>query len=345
MGEQASVSEGSTDLHNTKSMPIEGSARRTPFAEVPAAPEEGLGAIIESAFRETFWGACAAPRVLKSFQRVRAGIEHEEYFPGKGLQRAGSFVEGLTAEPFPDLESEDYAWLKAIENRADEIREEFLQVMAEGEESIKAKGINVWVPAARDDALSYGPNWRTLVLQDRGVWEETNSTIFSRTREIIEQVGAPTLEVFFARQQQGTGIASHTDNANFIQTSHLGIDVPEGKCWIKVGEFTKQWENGKVLAMDTSFMHETMNEGDKDRYVLILRHWHPEMSPLERAATQFIFRCLDDPSMENIKAAQKLADKELKAIRTAGSSTAGFGSAIKQEARKRKNKKHLKKKR
>jgi aspartate beta-hydroxylase len=41
--------------------------------------------------------------------------------------------------------------------------------------------------------------------------------------------------VFFARQTGGTGIKSHTDFVNFIQTSHLGLDVPEGDCWIKVG--------------------------------------------------------------------------------------------------------------
>lgn len=47
---------------------------------------------------------------------------------------------------------------------------------------------------------------------------------------------APTLEVFFARQPPGTGIKSHTDFVNFIQTTHLGLQVPEGDCWIKVGK-------------------------------------------------------------------------------------------------------------
>ncbi len=32
----------------------------------------------------------------------------------------------------------------------------------------------------------------------------------------------------------GTGIASHTDFVNFVQTSHLGLDIPDGDCWIKV---------------------------------------------------------------------------------------------------------------
>ena len=314
---------------------------RTPFAEVPVAPEEGLGATIEEAFRKVFVGAHAAPRVLKSFQSLRGGFEHESYIPGKGVLRASSFVEGLTAEPFPDVNSPDYAWLKAIEDRSSEIQSEFFDVMSQGEETIKSKGTNVWVPAARDDAVSYGPNWRTLVLQDRGAWEETNSSLFPKTRKIIEEVDAPTLEVFFARQQKGTGIASHTDNANFIQTSHIGIDVPEGKCWIKVGEFTREWENGKAIAMHTAFMHETMNEGDKDRYVLILRHWHPEMTGLERIATMFLFSCLDDPSPENIKSSQKVALKELKSLASSGMAASGFGvgAATKQPKSKKGGKK------
>jgi len=131
-------------------------------------------------------------------------------------------------------------------------------------------------------------------------------------------VAAPTLEVFFARQDGGTGIKSHTDNANFVQTSHLGIDVPEGECWIKVGDFTHEWANGKVVVMDTSFMHETQNNSTKDRYVLIMRHWHPEMTPLERIATAFLFAASDDPTPAGIKAAQKEAVKRLKAIATVG---------------------------
>jgi hypothetical protein len=303
----------------------EAAPRRTPFAEVPTAPEQGIGATIEAAFQETFWGAAAAPRVLESFRLLRSGAEHEEFIPGKGLQRAGSYVAGLRAEPFPDLHCGAYPWLVRVEEQAAIIQQEFAAAMAQGEEALKEKGRNVWVPAARDDALSYGPDWRTWVLQDRGVWEETNSSMFPQTRALFESLNAPTLEVFFARQQGRTGIAPHTDNANFVQTSHLGIDVPEGRCWIKVGEFTEQWRNGKVIVCDTSFIHETMNEADEDRYVLIMRHWHPEMSLLERAATQFLFRCLDDPTTAGIKAAQKAASKELKALGSGTGGTAGFG--------------------
>lgn len=281
------------------------------------APSSGVGAAIDAAFRETFWGERAAPRVLDSFRRLASGQEHVALFPGEGLQRAESFVEGLTACAFPDPYSGAYPWLEEVERQAAVIKSEFEAVSADP--NALTKGNNVWVSAARKDAVGYGRAWRTLVLQDRGVWDPINSKIFPRTSQLMKDLKAPTLEVFFARQQANTGITSHTDNANFVQTSHLGLDVPEGQCWIKVGEHTKEWRNGKVITMDTSFMHETANESpDKDRYVLIMRHWHPELKPLERIATMFLFRALDDSSPEGIRAAQKEADKAMKGLTVVG---------------------------
>jgi aspartate beta-hydroxylase len=185
----------------------------------------------------------------------------------------------------------------------------------------------VWVPAARSEAFEYGPNWRTLVLQDRGEWDPANVRLFPRTHRLFADLGAPTLEVFFARQEGNTGIKSHTDGANFIQTSHLGLDVPEGECWIKAGEHTREWRNGRALVCDTSFMHETHNASDRDRLVLIMRHWHPEMAPLERTAAAFLFRALDDPTPASVKAAQRAADKALRGEVAAGGKRKGKGKA------------------
>lgn len=75
----------------------------------------------------------------------------------------------------------------------------------------------------------------------------------------------------------------------------------------QVGEHTRPWENGRVLVCDTSFFHETHNGTARDRVVLIMRHWHPEVNAVERAATQFIFDCVDSPTAEGIAAAQRKA--------------------------------------
>lgn len=58
---------------------------------------------------------------------------------------------------------------------------------------------------------------------------------------------APTLEVFFARQPPGTGVKRHTDYVNFVQTTHLGLIVPEGDCWMKarrgIGAVMQGWQD------------------------------------------------------------------------------------------------------
>lgn len=42
-----------------------------------------------------------------------------------------------------------------------------------------------------------------------------------------------------------------------------------------------------------------------------MRHWHPELSPLERRAAKFLFDCLDNPTPEGIKWAQREAKESL----------------------------------
>ena len=96
-----------------------------------------------------------------------------------------------------------------------------------------------------------------------------------------------------------SGIAPHSDKNNFIITSHLGLDVPEGECWIQVGNEKHFWKNGfvrtrrkilmnvtvgKLAAFDTSIVHSTQNLSEKARYVLMIRFWHPELTVIEREA-------------------------------------------------------------
>jgi aspartate beta-hydroxylase len=65
---------------------------------------------------------------------------------------------------------------------------------------------------------------------------------------------------------------------NFILTAHLALDVPEGQCWIRVGDDTYYWKNGEVSIFDTSIFHSTWNDADRDRFVLLMRFWHPDLS-------------------------------------------------------------------
>lgn len=83
-------------------------------------------------------------------------------------QVATSYIAGLTAEPFHDPHTSplDLKWWLYLEQHAATIREEFLAVSADQEKL--SQGNSVWVPAVDKNALKYGNEWRTLVLQDRG---------------------------------------------------------------------------------------------------------------------------------------------------------------------------------
>lgn len=259
---------------------------------------------------EDFFPESSVSRVQKSLEWL---IKDREFVKNweRGQQVATSFIAGLTAEPFHDPHTSklDLKWWLHLEQHAATIREEFLSVCAD--EAKLSQGNSVWVPAVDKNALKYGGDWRTLVLQDRGRWEPQNSKLFPKTTQIVKDSRAPSLEVFFARQPARTGIEPHTDNSNFVMTGHLALVVPEGDCWIKSGNEVAKWKKGKCLVMDTSFIHSTANNTDGDRYVLIIRFFHPELSQMERLALQYIFDATD---AQDAKAAKKQLQKAFKTM-------------------------------
>jgi hypothetical protein len=209
----------------------------------PPSEEESR---VEAAFRAQFANA-PVERALASFTRMARGAPFEHVWPGRGLQQANSYVEGLSAAPFHELNPAagelGFAWMAALERSAGVIAAELAAASAPGaaEAALKRKGSRIWAEAARAEATAYGPEWRTLVLQDRGKWDATNAALFPQTVRLVRDVAtAPSVECFFARQAPGSGIKPHTDNCNFVMTAHLGLDVPAGNCWIKARGFGRK---------------------------------------------------------------------------------------------------------
>lgn len=253
------------------------------------------------------YGDKSVRRVLDSLNFASTGQEYTRFHPGKGLQKATSYIEGLTAEPFHDVGSTHYAWMRQLEREHLIIRDELTRALSNPQ--LSSIGNRIWAAAAREEAIAYGPDWKTLVLQDRCVWDETNCALFPKTVGLLKGCKVPTVEAFFARQAPGTGIKPHSDDTNFILTSHLGLDVPEGECWMKVGDYKQEWMNGRGMIADTSFIHSTSNDSSsKTRYVLILRFWHPELTLVERHALQFLFDALNDSSADGLANAGRMAD-------------------------------------
>jgi aspartyl/asparaginyl beta-hydroxylase (cupin superfamily) len=58
---------------------------------------------------------------------------------------------------------------------------------------------------------------------------------------------------------------------------HFGVDVPED-CGLTVGGETRTWTEGRCMVFDDSFEHEAWNRDVRDRVVLIVDLWHPDLT-------------------------------------------------------------------
>lgn len=197
------------------------------------------------------------------------------------------YIEGLTAQPFWHDENIDnlqlFEWIKPLEDSTEIIKAELDKVL---EISESFKGDSKYMN-------TMGVGWQAIRLQRMGEWNEINSSLFPKTVRIIRGLNIPLAirGVMFAKQRPKSGVAPHSDGRNFILTAHLGVKIPKDNknVWIKVGSIEQKWNNGKILVFDTSFTHETFNDSEEDRYVLIIDFWHPELSNYEREALEYIY--------------------------------------------------------
>jgi hypothetical protein len=177
-------------------------------------------------------------RVLSAWGAMADGHVHEEELPGFEAepmlrQQSNSYVDGLPVSLFYEEPTRDFPWAHALEQHAHVVRDEFLSVMQS--DVIEREG-NDWTGLAdiRDEStVAYGPEWRTLGLLDRGVWDPVNCRLFPKTAALLKESKTPCVEAFFAKMPAGTSIGAHSDGCNFHLTSHLGVDVPEGECWLQ----------------------------------------------------------------------------------------------------------------
>jgi aspartate beta-hydroxylase len=201
------------------------------------------------------------------------------------------YVEGLTASNWWDTNKFD--WIAPLEETTPLIRAELDRVLAE-QQLFKADS---------NFQQMMGTGWTAFRLQRMGEWSDENMAKFPITTKVIKSLDIPLAVrgVMFARQEPGSGVQAHSDGRNFILTCHLGVKIPvvakndrndsdgSGACWIKVGAERRAWVNDKAMVFDTSFTHETGNDADEDRFVLIIDFWHPELSQDERSALEFIY--------------------------------------------------------
>ena len=65
--------------------------------------------------------------------------------------------------------------------------------------------------------------------------------------------------------------------------------MPE-EAFLKVADDARPWEEGKMVIFDDSYLHEAANlSKDKERVIILIDIWHPDLAPAEIVQIQNMF--------------------------------------------------------
>jgi len=180
----------------------------------------------------------------------------------------------------------EFPWLDTIEAATDEIRDEFLAVLAAEEGFTPYIDYPADVPHNQWAELNKSPRWSAFHLYKMGKLVEENAARCPRTMKSLEGAPQPdqpgrTPSAMFSLLKPRTRIPPHNGVTNARLVTHLPLIVPEG-CGFRVGNETREWVPGKAWVFDDTIEHEAWNDSDQLRVVLIFDIWHPQLSPAER---------------------------------------------------------------
>ena len=190
------------------------------------------------------------------------------------------FVRGIPSMPWHNpavLTEKGSIAVTVLESNFHRIQKEVLEAYEKG--IILREGID------DTEGLTTQGRWTELNLYFHGKKFEKNCNLLPITTSILESIpeivshvkGATKISVL----QPGTTIRTHHGPTNTRIRLHLGLKVSNGAT-ITVGNITRTWEEGKVLAFDDSYLHSVSHLGKSPRVALIADVWPPDMTDADR---------------------------------------------------------------
>ena len=194
-------------------------------------------------------------------------------------------------------ERDEFDWVTDVEAATPAIREELQALVSEGADFRPYVENEANRPTRDFHGLNANRSWTALYLWRDSKLVEDNAARCPRTIAALEKVplsniGSRTPAVLFSRLEPGAHIPPHHGMLNCRLICHLPLIVPQG-CWLRVGNETREWEEGKLLIFDDSIEHEAKNPSGELRIILLFDIWRPELSDAERQGISTIFKAID----------------------------------------------------
>jgi len=219
------------------------------------------------------------------------------------------FLQQPTVFNFPELphiqfyDRADFDWAPAVEAAAEEIRSELVALLqqdglADFRPYIQADPAKVRLDSNKQ--LVDNKDWSALFIVENGKPAPQILDRCPRTWAAVSKAPLPAIPgwgptAMFSLLKARAKIAAHTGMINTRLVCHLPLIVPTG-CTFRVGNETREWEEGKLLIFDDTIEHEAWNDSAEDRVVLIFDIWRPELSEQERREVTALFSAGREPA-------------------------------------------------
>lgn len=205
---------------------------------------------------------------------------------------------------FPELpqiqfyERRDFPWLDAVEDATDDIRCELLEVLHVEGAFVPYVQAKTNRPRQKYDGMLGNPSWSAFYLWKDGAIVPDNAARCPRTLEALadaplSRIPGRTPSILFSLLRPGARIPPHHGMINTRLICHLPLIVPPG-CGFRVGNDTRQWEEGRAWLFDDTIEHEAWNGSDETRVILLFDVWRPELSGDERERVAAMFEAIDE---------------------------------------------------
>ncbi len=196
------------------------------------------------------------------------------------------------------FDREEFDWVPEIEAATPAIRDELLALLDEGANFRPYVEDEPNRPQRPFHHLNNDPSWSALYLWRDSllvpeIAERCPRTVEALGKVPLSHIGRRTPSALFSRLEPGAHIPPHNGMLNCRLICHLPLIVPAG-CWLRVGNETREWEEGRMLIFDDSIEHEARNPTGELRIILLFDVWRPEITEPERQAISAIFDAIDN---------------------------------------------------
>jgi len=184
----------------------------------------------------------------------------------------------------PVLDNAYFPWIEELESNWISIRSEALRVLR------YKKAIPLLSELSPDHRrLDSQKKWRSFFLWGYGYKSVENCKRCPKTTKIVSAI--PSLRTaLFSIHEPGMTIAPHKGVTSGICVLHLGLKIPKARedCAIRVENQVQHWEDGKAFVFDDTYEHETWNNTDETRVILLLHFDRPVHFPGNLLAAIFM---------------------------------------------------------